>query len=184
MLRNPPAPAGGRDIPGTDIPGTDITGTPSHPACRKALSNLESETVMEGRQYDPESDSLSFPDDTVVGIVDDPDGAASAVDQLISDGIPQDRIQVLCCDSGARRLDPSGERHGVLGQIQRIIQLFGDKEVAHVERQAAELQAGKFLIAAPAESDEESRRVADILKANGGHFINRYTSWTVQQLEE
>jgi hypothetical protein len=91
---------------------------------------------------------------------------------------------VLCCDGGARRLDPSGERHGVLGQLQRIIQRFGDKEVGHVQRQAAELRAGKFLIAAPAGDDEESRRVADILKGNGGHFINRYTSWTVEQLEE
>lgn len=139
---------------------------------------------MEDRQYDPESDSLSFPDDTVVGILDDPDGATSAVNQLISDGIPEDRIQILCCESGARRLDPSGAHHGILGRLQRIIQHYGDKEVAHVERQAAELQDGKFLIAAPAESDDESRHVADILKANGGHFINRYTSWTVEQLEK
>ncbi|TVR53295.1 MAG: hypothetical protein EA421_11515 [Gemmatimonadales bacterium] len=139
---------------------------------------------MEDHQFDPESDSLSFPDDSVVGILDDPEGASSAVDALLAAGVPRDGIQVLCCDSGARRLDPSGERHGVLGQLQRIIQHFGDKEIGHVQRQAAELQAGKFLIAAPAEDDEESRRVADILKANGGHFINRYTSWTVEQLEE
>jgi len=141
-------------------------------------------STMEGRQYDPESDSLAFPDDTVVGIIDDPDSATSAVNELISVGVAQENIQVLCCDSGARRLDPSGKRHGMLGQIQRIIQQFSDKEVEHVQRQAAELRDGKFLIAAPAQGDEETEMVAGILRSNGGHFINRYTSWTVQQLEE
>jgi hypothetical protein len=139
---------------------------------------------MEDHQYDPASDSLSFPDDTVVGIVDDPDAATSAVRDLITTGVPEDRIQVLCGDGGARRLDPSGEKHGVLGRLQRLIQNFGDEDLPHIRRQAAELRDGKFLIAAPAEEDEERDRVASILKAHGGHFINHYTSWTVVRLEE
>jgi hypothetical protein len=138
----------------------------------------------EGHQFDPDSDSLSFPDDTVVGIVDEPEGANSAVEGLVAAGVPEEGIQVLCCDSGARRLDPTGKRHGVLGKLHRTVQLFGDQEVAHVKRQAAELRAGRFLVAAPAETDEEAEAVARVLKSNGGHFINRYTSMTVRRLEE
>jgi hypothetical protein len=135
-----------------------------------------------GHQFDPDSDSLSFPDDTVVGIMDDPEGANAAVEVLLATGVTEDGIQVMCCDAGARRLDPTGERHGLLGQLHRIVQLFGDQEVAHVKRQAAALEAGKFLIAASAGTEEEAEKVADTLKSNGGHFINWYTSMTVRRI--
>lgn len=138
---------------------------------------------MEEHQFDPASDSLSFPDDTVVGILDDPDSASSAVGALLEGGVPDTEIKVLCCDSGARRLDPTGERHGVLGRLQRLVQHFGDKEVPYLHTQAEALEAGKFLVAAPAETDEESRRVADILSSHGAHFINRYTPWTVERMD-
>jgi len=134
-------------------------------------------------QFVPESESLSFPDDTVVGIVDEPDDVTSAVEALIGAGVPEEDIRVLSGDPGARRLDPSGERHGLLGKVHRIIQLFGDQEVAHVQRQAAELREGNFLIAVPAESDAEAEEVAAILKSHNGHFINLYTSMTVRALE-
>ncbi len=109
---------------------------------------------MDEGLFDPDSDSLAFPDDTVVGILDEPDEASAAVDRLISEGIPEERIHVMCCDSGARRLDPSGKRHGIVGRLHRLIQHFGDEEIPHVKRQAAELRAGRFLVAAPAEDDQ------------------------------
>ena len=139
---------------------------------------------MDDHQYDDSSDSLSLPRDSVVGVVNEPDEATSAVEDLIARGIAEDDIHMLCCDSGAHRLDPSGERHGTLGRIQRVIQLFGDKEVEHLQRQAAELRKGHFLIAAPAENDEERDLVAEVLKSHGGHFINHYTDWTISSLEE
>lgn len=73
-------------------------------------------------------------------------------------------------------------RRGLLGKIQRVVQHFGDQEAEHVRRQAAELQAGNFLIAAPAE-EEERERIAEILRARGGRFINHYGKWTVTRLE-
>lgn len=138
---------------------------------------------MSDHQYDPESDSLAFPDDTLVGIVDDPDAAEAAVADLIQTGVPEDEINVLCGDQGARRLDPSGKRHGTLGRLRRIIQTFGDQEKEVVKKQADELRAGNFLISAPADDDERDR-VAAVLTRHGGRFINHYGKWTVTRLEE
>ncbi len=138
--------------------------------------------TADDHQFAPDSDSLSFPDDTVVAIVDEPKSTFSAVDELVASGVPKDTIQVMCCEPGARRLDPSGERHGTLGKLHRVIQHFGDKEVAHVKRQASELEAGKFLIAAGASDDTEAERVAGILAAHGGHFINHYTGMAVRTI--
>jgi hypothetical protein len=139
---------------------------------------------MGDHQYDPTSDSLSFPDDTVVGLFDAPDAAASALDALIEYGIDAERIQVLFGEAGARRMDPSGERHGMLGQLRRVVQHFGDEEIEHIERQARELRTGNFLVAAPAEDEEERDEVASIMESHGGHFINHYTSWAVERLVE
>jgi hypothetical protein len=190
--RNFIATSGGRRIDGPARPGSRTFG-PQAPvrSCRvpqmvHAASPPEPEVKMvtpDDHQFVPESESLSFPDDTVVGIINEPDDAASAVEGLLEAGIPEGSIQVMCCDSGARRLDPSGERHGILGRLQRIVQHFGDQEVAHVKRQAAELRDGRFLVAAPAEGEEEADRIANVLRSNGGHFINHYTSMTVRALE-
>lgn len=137
---------------------------------------------MEEHQFDTDSDSISFPDDTVVGIVNDPDDAEAAVGALVANGVPEDQISVLCCQSGARRLDPSGERHGLLGRLQRIVQHFGDQEAEHLRIQTRELEAGHFLIAVPA-VEEERDRISGILAAHGGHFVNHYGTWTVTRLE-
>jgi hypothetical protein len=138
---------------------------------------------MSDHQFDPESDSLSFPDDTIVGILDEPDQAADAVEALIKDGVPEDDISVLCGKAGARRLDPQAKRHGLIGEIQRVVQHFGDQEAYHVRRQATELENGNFLVAAPCE-EEERDRIANILRAHGGRFINHYGTWTVTRLED
>jgi hypothetical protein len=138
---------------------------------------------MADHQYDPDSDSLSFPDDTVVGIVDDPDAAEKVVADLVAAGIAEDEISVLCCDSGVRRLDPSGERHGTLGRLKRLVQTFGDTEKEYVRKQADELRAGNYLVAAPADEDERDA-VAGVLNRHGGRFINHYGNWTVTRLSK
>ncbi len=139
--------------------------------------------MTERHQYDPDSDTLAFPDDTLVGIIDDPDAVEEAIGDLKDAGVPEDGMQVLCCEDGARRLDPSGKRHGGMERLRRIVQNFGDEDRKHVRRQADEMRAGRFLISVLAEGEEERDRLTNILKERGGHFINHYTSWTVTQLE-
>jgi hypothetical protein len=138
---------------------------------------------MSDHQFDPESDSLSFPNDTIVGIVDDPDQVSDVIDALTGNGVTEDHISVLSGKAGARRLDPQAKRHGLMGEIQRVVQHFGDQEASHVRRQAEELENGNFLIAAKCE-EEERDRIAGILRAHGGRFINHYGTWTVTRLED
>jgi len=138
---------------------------------------------MEEHQYQADSDSLSFPDDTVVGIVSDPEAAVSVIEELVAQGTPREEIEVLYGDSGARRLDPSGERHGVLGRLQRLVQNFGDQDRPHVKRQSEELRAGNFLVSVPA-PEEERDRIARVLLEHGGYFINHYASWAVTRLDD
>lgn len=138
---------------------------------------------QQNHQYRHDSDSLAFPNGTVVGIVDDPESAAAALDGLIAAGVPEEEITVLYGDAGADRLDASGQRHGLLGKVRRLVQNYGDQDLPHVRRQAAELRRGNFVISAPA-GDDDRDFVADILTTHGGHFVNHYGSWTVTRLKE
>ena len=61
---------------------------------------------------------------------------------------------------GVQRLDPTGELHGLLG----------------------ELQAGHFIVTVPA-SEEEPEALADTLRSHGGRFINHPGIWTVTLVE-
>ncbi len=134
-------------------------------------------------QYQQGSESLSFPDDTVVGIVDDPDGAIAVIEALLEEeGIDEDRVTFMCGESGARRIDPEGERHGLLGRLQRLVQHYSDKEPENVQRQADELRAGRYLVTAPA-TQETRDRVAAVMAAHGARYINHYGTWTVTRLE-
>lgn len=139
--------------------------------------------MTEEHQYQTESESLSFPEDTLVGILPDPDAAMAVVRGLVERGIAEGDISVLCGEAGARRLDPEGDRHGLLGRLQRLVQHFGDQERPHVERQAKELQAGAFLVAVPCPEDEREE-LTRLFTQHGGYFVNHYASWSVTRMEE
>lgn len=139
---------------------------------------------MASDHYKTDADSLAFPRNTVVGIVDDPGAVASVIRQLVESGVPEERIDILCGEAGARRLDPEGERHGLLERLRRLVQHYGDEEIPHVHRQAEELRAGNFVVAVPAQAEEQRDAVAEVLRANGAYFINHYGDWTVTRLEE
>jgi hypothetical protein len=138
---------------------------------------------MEEHQYQADSDSLSFPDDTVVGIVNDAEAAVAVIEDLVARGTPQEEIEVLYGESGARRLDSSGKRHGILGRLQRLVQHYGDQDRPHVKRQSEELRAGHFLVSVPA-TEEERDRVARVMLDHGGYFINHYASWAVTRMDD
>lgn len=135
-------------------------------------------------QFDPGSESLSFPTDSVAGVFESADDAAAALHALSAEGVPEESLHVLCGPDGARRLDPSGERHGAMGRLHRVIQQYADKEVQHAERYADELRAGHYLVAAVARDEEEAGLVAGIFEGHGAHFVNRYGRWTVKRVAD
>lgn len=133
---------------------------------------------------DPNStneDLLVYPTNKVVGIIDNSAKTEAAIDALAKAGFDTDEIEVFCGQKGANIVDSGGEEHGVLAKILRTIQTFGT-DYEHAKRHEEELQAGHFMITVPVDEDEDKQEAADILKANGGYFINYYGALTIEEI--
>src|SRR4051794_34075858 len=126
---------------------------------------------------------LNYPTNRVVGVFADWSHARAVIDQLAQEGYAADRIGVLYGPEGARRLDASGQRHGLLAQISRFFQKFADMDDKHTQRHEQELRAGHVLVEVEATDEAAREHVRDVMKTNGGYFINYYGKWFVENLE-
>jgi hypothetical protein len=130
-----------------------------------------------------ESGELTYPDNSLIAIIDTYAEARAALKELTAAGFPEDEVGILCGQEGAKEIDADGREHGVLGKIARIIREFGDVDNPHKERHEQALREGHFLVAVRAEEEEKRKQALEILKSHGGHFINFYSPWIIEGLE-
>lgn len=128
------------------------------------------------------SEFISYPTNKVAGTINDSADAQAGIEELIEAGFNTDEIDVIYGEEGMRRLDPTGEKHGLLARLQRtFLQL--NEEPKHLRHHVEDVLAGNFVIMVLAEESEKQARAAQILKSHGGHFINFYGRWTMQSLD-
>jgi hypothetical protein len=114
----------------------------------------------------PPEEFLTYKDNRVISILDDPRSVQSAIDELVQVGVPAEDIYVLSGPEGAARLDLSGEHHGLRGRIYRFLEHLGD-EWQWLEHQGALMKRGAFGLSLPAD-DESKASAAEILIRHGG----------------
>lgn len=129
-----------------------------------------------------DGDLLNYPDNSVIGIVDKYPDARATLKDLTDAGFAEDEIGILCGKIGAEEVDAEGTEHGVLGKIARVIREFGDVDNPQKERHEHELREGHFMIAVRAEEENKRNQALNILKSHGGHFINFYSPWVIENL--
>ncbi len=130
-----------------------------------------------------ESGELTYPDNSLIGIIDTYADARAALKALGTAGFPEDEIGILCGKEGAKIIDADGSQEGVLGKIARVIREFGDVDNPHKEAHEKALREGHFLVAVRAEEEEKRKQALEILKSHGAHFINFYSPWVIEGLE-
>jgi len=126
---------------------------------------------------------LEYPMQKVVGIFADWSQAQAAISQLAAGGLSREQIGVLAGEKGAQQLDATGERHGFLAQVSRFFQNFADLDAKHIARHEQELLAGHVMVAVDGADEDRREQVRQIMKQNGGYFINYYGKWWVENLE-
>ena len=77
---------------------------------------------MEFTSLNEDKDFLTYPTNKVLGILNTPQELHGAVTKLNSAGFEKERVQVLCGEKGAERLDVAGERHGFLAKVYRTVE--------------------------------------------------------------
>src|SRR4051812_35229883 len=108
---------------------------------------------------------LNYPTNRVVGVFKEWTHARAVIDQLSGEGMSSQQIGVLYGPEGAKRLDASGERHGLLAQISRFFQRFADMDDKHTQRHEQELLAGHVLVEVEAADETLREHVRQVMKS-------------------
>lgn len=139
---------------------------------------------VSGEIMDPDNekgghDFIPYPTDRVVGTIDDPGDARTAIDTLLQAGFTRDDIDVLHGEAGLERLDPAGTDHGFLARFQRtLIRAAGPaEEYKHLMRHVDDVRAGRFVVMVLAKEAAERGLAAQILSSHGAEFIGFYGRW-------
>src|SRR5262249_45387916 len=118
----------------------------------------------------------------VVGTVDDLGAAQAVVQALLEAEFDTDEIDILYGEEGLRRLDPTGEEHGVLARVLRAAFQWNEED-KYLRQHVEDVLAGHFVIMVLAKEPEKREKVREILKSHGGHFIKFFGNWAIQSLD-
>jgi hypothetical protein len=125
---------------------------------------------------------ISYPTNRVVGTIDDAGAAQAVVETLLETGFDTEGIEVLYGEEGMRRLDPTGEEHGLLARFQRAAVQWNEED-KYLRQHVKDIRAGHFVIMVLAKEPEKREKVREILKSHGGHFIKFFGNWAIRSLD-
>ena len=105
----------------------------------------------------------------------------SVVADLAANGFA-DSVDSFCGEEGAKRIDFSGDRHGFLGKVNRVLHWVNeDKDMRRYE---AELLAGNCVVMVHADDEWKMRRALRVMRSHDGRYINHFGPLVVTELEK
>jgi hypothetical protein len=108
-----------------------------------------------------------MPTNRVTALMNDGEGTAAAVAELVEGGLPEEEIFVLCGVTGLERLDLAGRHHSLRDRLYLFGRSYGRTPEWLREAIGEHLESGGLAIIVPADEDEKPR-VAQILARHGG----------------
>ncbi len=118
----------------------------------------------------------------IIAIFDLEESANNAYKDLLDDGFTAETAETFCGYLGKLELDVKGEHHGIIENIKRKLHHFMLAEGLQMDTYSKALNAGNCVIQVNTDS-RNWEKARDILKNNGGHFINFYGLFTTEVLE-
>jgi hypothetical protein len=131
-------------------------------------------------QRSTEANISRYPMHRMVAVFDDDAGVRAALTGLAGRGVDGSDVVVLTGEEGVARLDPSGEGHGLLGRLLRVLQLTAEEGNALEFHQQA-LAAGKSVVYVKVHGEAQKDAAAAALTAAGGHHLAYFGRWTVEK---
>jgi hypothetical protein len=137
---------------------------------------------MAADTFDSSKGFRAYPTNRVVAILDSPQAAESARNDLVAAGVAADTIEFACGQEGLKAIDFSGKSSSVIARMYRAIQQMGEL-AEYWKKYEKALQDGKCLLAVDADDDSVRRLAHEKLKARGGRTINFFGKLGVEKLE-
>ncbi|HEX6616941.1 MAG TPA: hypothetical protein VF046_11615 [Gemmatimonadales bacterium] len=132
----------------------------------------------------PANESVRYPTDHVVGILDTADQVRAAYQALTSSGFLESEVTVSSGRAAADALNANTGRTGLAHLAIRIAEKFGvnDEEMALKERYEEALRDGRFVVFVLTPTGERRERAASILRDHGAHTVNFLGKFAIEPL--
>lgn len=127
---------------------------------------------------------ITYPTNRLLGVVDDPVLGARVVEALVVAGFGPGDTLLLTGDEGRDRLGRLGSSPNGLSRIVRLVQfLLMDQAPDFIAYEAA-IAEGRAVVAVTVGGEDRARmlRAADVLAANGGHFLNFFGRFQTEEV--
>lgn len=129
------------------------------------------------------SQFIGYPTNRVVGTISDGTQAGQAVAALLAAGFRREDIDLLHGEEALHRLDPTGEEHGFLAQVQRtVIRTFELDEFKHLTDHVEDVRAGRFVFMVLAKKRDQRIAASEILHGFGAESVGFYGRWAYTDL--
>ena len=119
----------------------------------------------------------------LLAVLDSPDALAAATRALGEIGVDASATQVFTGEEGADAFDGSGGKHGPLARLLRTVQFTLMDQMPDFAYYEAAARQGRSVVSVKPRNEAEMRRIVDVLRANGGHFINYFGRFTTEEFE-
>lgn len=127
---------------------------------------------------------VRYPENSVVGIIDDVNALGAAVEAMTSGGFLRSEIDVAYGQAAADKLSGSTGRTGLSGLAMWLAKHIGmpDDETAMKDRYSEALGSGRFMVVVRAPTEERREIAARVLREHGGEFVNFLGRFTIETM--
>jgi hypothetical protein len=125
---------------------------------------------------------IGYPTGRLLCVVDEPDTARRAVDELVAGGIARADILVLSGADDARRLDGTGTGHGLRTRVLRAVQFAMMDQLPDFAWYEAAAREGRAVVAIRVTDTARRRTVVEVLGRAGAHFMNYFGRLSTEEI--
>jgi hypothetical protein len=115
-------------------------------------------------------------------VLDSADAVEAARAALVAAGLEPASIETFEGPDGAAAFDPSGERHGPLGRLYRIVEFSWADQAPDFAWYEAAVREGHVVMSVRVRGQRHVAHAARIIEDHGGHFINHFGWFETQEL--
>jgi hypothetical protein len=116
-------------------------------------------------------------------VIDDPAAADLAVAALVEAGLERSRVERFRGAADTPAFDGTGVQHGVGGRVRRAVEFVMMDQAPDLAWYEAALREDRSVISVRVRRASNVRRVADVLRAHGAHFINHFGLLATEEIE-
>ena len=125
---------------------------------------------------------IGYPTDSLLGVLPEPERAASAAAALKAVGIPDKDITILRGDEGASRFDPTGAVHGLFTRLRRIVSFAVMDQLPDMAFYDAAIRSGQAVAMVRVRGDDDKAEAIRILREHEAHFVNYYGRFATEEI--